>query len=157
MTTLNDLSDEDLLTACLWAEARGEIEDGQKAVCNVILNRVAKGMKLTIRNVILQPHQFSWTESGDVNLAKVFTAWEEKPDAWVRANRIAKAAIDKELVDNTKNADHYLNVKATRAARGNGTLPSWYDETKVTVVIGKHTFLNLLGTKKKNTVTNSIG
>jgi spore germination cell wall hydrolase CwlJ-like protein len=145
MATLNDLSEEDLLTACLWAEARGEIEGGQKAVCNVILNRVTKGMRPTIREVILQPHQFSWTAPGDVNLDKVFTASAKEPEAWGRANRIAKAALSGKLVDNTNNADHYLNIEATRAARGNGTLPSWYDAAKVTVVIGKHTFLNLLG------------
>jgi len=35
MEDLQQLSEEDLLTACLWAEARGEAEEGQRGVCNV--------------------------------------------------------------------------------------------------------------------------
>lgn len=62
MGNLKDLSDEELLTACLWAEARCEPENGQQAVCNVILNRVKKRMAPSIRDVILKPDQFSWTK-----------------------------------------------------------------------------------------------
>ena len=62
MPTLTDWSAEDLLTACLWAGARGEPEEGQVAVCNVIVNRVKKKMAPGIRHVILEPRQFSWTE-----------------------------------------------------------------------------------------------
>jgi spore germination cell wall hydrolase CwlJ-like protein len=46
MSELKNLSDEDLLTACLWAEARGEPENGQQAVCNVVFNRVKKEWRL---------------------------------------------------------------------------------------------------------------
>lgn len=145
---LKDFSQEDLLAACLWAEARGEPEEGQQGVCNVILNRVKKGMAVGISAVILKPKQFSWTSPSDPNYAKVFTAKEDEPDGWKRAMSIAQRALAGELGDMTQNADHYLNVEATRKARG-GALPKWAEEGiqagKITVVIGRHTFLNLLG------------
>jgi hypothetical protein len=53
-------------------------------------------------------------------------------------------ALANTLEDLSKNADHYLNVELTKRLRG-GTLPSWVDLSKVTVVIGNHTFLNLRG------------
>lgn len=146
MARLEDLSDEELLTACIWAEARGEPPEGQKAVCNVILNRVKKRMCPSIRRVILQPKQFSWTDAEDPNFTKVFTAVRDDAVDWQRANDIAKAALAGTLDDNSKNADHYLNIEATRHTRG-GTLPKWAEyginNNKVTVTIGHHTFLKL--------------
>jgi spore germination cell wall hydrolase CwlJ-like protein len=144
MPDLNEFSDEDLLTACLWAEARGEPEDGQKAVCSVIQNRVKKHMALSIRAVILKPKQFSWTDPNDVNFSKVFTARTDSPASWERASRIAQSALADNLEDFSRNADHYLNVELTKRFRG-GTLPAWVDLSKQTVVIGNHTFLNLRG------------
>jgi spore germination cell wall hydrolase CwlJ-like protein len=148
MSSLSELSQEDLLTACLWAEARGEPEEGQTGVCNVILNRVKKRMAANISAVILQPNQFSWTDPNDVNFSKVFTAKTKDPNGWERAQRITQTALAGTLEDNTKSADHYLNVEVTRKVRG-GTLPKWAEEGihdgKVTVVIGNHTFLNLRG------------
>ena len=148
MPDLKDLSDEDLLTACLWAEARGESEEGQKAVCNVILNRVKKRMAPSIRSVILKPKQCSWTDPQDVNYKKVFTAKTDNLGSWERARNIAQMALAEALEDITKNADHYLNVEVTRRIRG-GTLSKWAQEGieqgRVTAVIGNHTFLNLRG------------
>jgi len=148
MEDLHQLSEEELLTACLWAEARGEPEQGQQAVCNVILNRVKKRMARSISAVILQPNQFSWTNPGDVNFSKVFTAKTATPKEWQRAQHIAQVALAGTLADNTLNADHYLNVEVTRKQRG-GTLPKWAEEGirdgKVTVKLGNHTFLNLRG------------
>jgi spore germination cell wall hydrolase CwlJ-like protein len=144
MAALKDLSDEELLTACLWAEARGEPETGQQAVCNVILNRVKKRMAPSIRDVILKPKHFSWTDPADVNFNKVFTAKNDSPESWARATKIAQTALANTLEDLSKNADHYLNVELTKRIRG-GTLPNWVDLSKMTVVIGNHTFLNLRG------------
>jgi len=144
MADLHEMSDEVLLTACLWAEARGEPEDGQQAVCNVIFNRVKKRMAPSVRDVILKPKQFSWTDPADVNFKKVFTAKTANPESWARATKIAQMALANTLDDLSNNADHYLNVELTKRIRG-GTLPSWVDLSKMTVVIGNHTFLNLRG------------
>lgn len=144
MDRLEEWPEAALLTACLWAEARGEPEDGQQAVCSVILNRVKKRMAPSIRDVILKPKQFSWTDPADVNFKKVFTAKTDSPESWARATKIAQMALGNTLEDLSKNADHYLNVELTKRLRG-GTLPSWVDLSKMTVVIGNHTFLNLRG------------
>jgi len=124
MPDLSELSDEDLLTACLWAEARGEPENGQQPVCNVIFNRVKKKMAPSIRDVILKPKQLSWTDPHDVNYNQMFTAKNDSPGNWARATKIAQMALADTLEDLSKNAAHYLNVELTERIRG-GTLSSW--------------------------------
>ena len=109
---VKNFSDEDLLIACLWAEACGEPEEGQKAVCNVILNRVKKQMAPSIRDVILKPKQFSWTDTQDVNYKKVFSAKTDSPSGWERAQKIAQMVLAEALEDITKNADHYLTSRS---------------------------------------------
>lgn len=145
---LHALSDEDLFAACLWAEARGEPEDGQKAVAGVILNRVSRGMGKNIRAVILKPRQFSWTDPGDTNYGKALQAPIADPGGWKRARRIAGAAMTPGFEDLSRGADHYLNVALTRRL-GHGQLPRWAEagirDGKVTAEIGHHTFLRLLG------------
>lgn len=147
-TELLALSDEDLLTACLWAEARGEPERGQIAVAGVILNRVSRHMAKSTRGAILAPRQFSWTNPKDVNFSKVLEAPHADPGGWKRARRVARAAMGESFEDTSLGADHYLNVELTRKFRG-GALPRWAEEGirlgKVTAVIGNHTFLNLRG------------
>ena len=50
MADLPEMSHEELLSVRLWAEPLVEIEEGQKAVCSVILNRVKKHMAPSIRD-----------------------------------------------------------------------------------------------------------
>lgn len=141
---LNSLETLDLLTACIWAESRGEPMEGRTGVCNVVLNRVRKGMGLTIRAVILKPMQFSWTRPGNPNLVAVQEELQKPSISWANCHAIARRALAWELQDNTDYADHYLNVLATRAIRG-GTLPKWANLSCITKVIGNHTFLRLQG------------
>ncbi len=48
------------LARILWWEARGEIERGQIAVCNVVINRMRdRRWPDCIEDVIAQPHQFT--------------------------------------------------------------------------------------------------
>ncbi|MCK5071631.1 MAG: cell wall hydrolase [Desulfocapsa sp.] len=49
------------LTLNVYHEARSEPEIGQVAVAHVTLNRAAK-RELSIKNVVKQPYQFSWTD-----------------------------------------------------------------------------------------------
>lgn len=139
----------DLLTACLYAEARGEPVKGRIAVCNVILNRVRKGMGNTITDVILAPKQFSWTDPRDPNYEQVaHLLGTDRDSRWSACRTIAEQAIAGGLADNTGDADHYLNVELVKKLRS-GTLPKWaadgIAQGKVTVRIGNHTFLNLRG------------
>lgn len=80
----------------------------------------------------------------DVNFKKIFAAKTDTLKSWERASKIAQMALANSLEDLSKNADHYLNVELTKRIRG-GTLPSWVDLSKVTIVMGNHTFFNLRG------------
>src|SRR6266403_6173819 len=127
------LSDIDLLTACIWAEARGEPLLGKVAVCNVVQNRMAHGK--TEHDVILAPRQFSWTDPADPNYHAVLecVAPGATPGApWETAALIARLGLAGCLQDVTGGATHYLNVALTKSIR-HGTLPPWFDESKVTV------------------------
>jgi len=140
---LQHLSDVDLLTACIWAEARGEPLLGKVAVCNVVQNRAAGGK--TIHDVILAPRQFSWTDPNDPNYQAVLYCLKPTPvplSQWATSATIARLALAGCFIDMTGGANHYLNIELTKTMR-HGTLPSWVDETKVTVKIGNHTFLRL--------------
>lgn len=48
------------LTLNVYHEARSEPEIGQEAVAHVTLNR-AKDLKMSVKDVVNQPYQFSWT------------------------------------------------------------------------------------------------
>jgi len=53
-------SDVELLALCIWREARGEGQDGMRAVAHVINNRVGKeGFGSTFQSVILGKNQFT--------------------------------------------------------------------------------------------------
>lgn len=97
MADLYEMSVEDLPTACPLAEAQVEPETAQQAVCNVLLNRVKKRTSPSIRDVILKPNQFSWTNPDDVNFQKVFTAKTDSQDSWARAAKLAEMALAKTL------------------------------------------------------------
>lgn len=138
-----------LLTATIYAEARGEPHEGRVAVCNVVLNRFRKGMATSIKDVILKPKQFSWTDPRDPNHEAIARMLGTDVDSvWAECREIAALALAWRLPDNTRSADHYLNVELTKKLR-KGTLPTWAEEGiaagNVTKKIGHHTFLNLRG------------
>jgi hypothetical protein len=130
-----DFRDE--LFFMLWTivqEGGAEPFDGQLGIGYVIMNRSA-----SITDTVFRAYQFSaWnTDSATrMNLDIV-------PDIiLMQCYKATVAAYFKLLPDPTKGATHYLNEELTRKMRG-GTLPSWFDEEKVTARIGKHTFLKL--------------
>ncbi len=93
----------DLFEAILWLalniyhEARSESVVGQKAVAHVVFNRV-KNRNLSVKEVIQQPKQFSWT-----HLKKQYT-----PNEWpvfVKCIKITLKVIDES--DFTGGATHY--------------------------------------------------
>lgn len=64
---VNEYTDEDLyyLSRTMWAEARGEGRTGMLHVGSVVLNRVNdRRWPNTIKNVVLQPSQFTVWRSG---------------------------------------------------------------------------------------------
>jgi spore germination cell wall hydrolase CwlJ-like protein len=92
-----ELDDEQFqcLASAVYFESRGEPLDGQLAVAEVILNRVASGrFRSTICDVVKQPSQFSFVRRGVIPQPKRETA------AWDRAVAIAHIALN-ELADVT--------------------------------------------------------
>ena len=133
------VSDIEWMAMTIKMEAGGECYPGKVAVAYVIRNRSSKTGK-SISDVVLDPWDFSaWnTDSrGRLNL--------DDPDhapVWWDCYKAACSAYFQLEEDPTNGATHYLNVELTKKLRG-GSLPNWYSEEKVTVVIGLHTFLKL--------------
>ena len=134
----NNLDERTLLAVTLMGEAGGEGDRGMQAVGNVIMNRARYGYRgNTPSQVIMSPSQFSvWN---DQDPAAYYRANKDKP-TYARAYDMAGKLLDGSARDITDNATSYLNVAETRRQRG-GSLPSWYKPSKVTAVIGNHTFL----------------
>ena len=69
-TPYENLSDLELLTLCVWREARGEPFDGKRGVAHVIRNRVYGPVHWWGRDwhsVVLHPWQFSSFNTSDPN------------------------------------------------------------------------------------------
>ena len=107
----------------IYHESRGESNLGQRAVANVVRNRVAsEHYPNTICEVVWQPKQFSWTA-------------DKISDEPTNRKALVKAVwlhIISGMRDNTKGATHYY--------AHNKVDPFWAKVMVVTTVIGNHTF-----------------
>ena len=122
--------DRFLLSLCVWREARGESLRGKQLVADVIRNRVAdRRWPTTIRDVVLQPRQFSAFNAGDPN-AVLFPVASDP--SWGEA----LTAADAVLVDMPAltDANHY-HVE--------GLFPTWAEAEKVVAREGHHVFYAL--------------
>ncbi len=119
------------LAQAIYYEARGESEEGQRAVGNVVLNRVADPRyPHTVCGVVFQNEhslhrcQFSFACDG---LA------DDPPDtrAWHRARRLAEKLLTGKRNDDTGHATHYHAIYVQ---------PNWASTLEPTVDIGHHLF-----------------
>lgn len=122
------------LSITILQEAGGEPFEGKLAVAYTIMNRGG-----SVTDTVLRSYQFSCWNTDSPTRITIDTASEEVLRECYKASC---GAYFKLVPDPTKGATHYLNEELTRKIRG-GNLPGWFDETKVTVRIGKHTFLKL--------------
>jgi hypothetical protein len=122
------------LAVTVAMEAGGEAYDGKQGVAFAIVNRPG-----SITDIVLKAYQFSaWNTDSNTRM-NIDTI----PDAvYKECYKAAVGAYFKIVEDLTKGATHYLNEELTKQLRG-GTLPGWFSEDKVTIRIGKHTFLKL--------------
>ncbi len=75
-------SDLELLARAIYAEARGEIYEGQVAVGAVIMNRLKNvAFPKTIKDIIFQPGAFTAVDDGQINLTPNGTAYKAAQDA----------------------------------------------------------------------------
>jgi N-acetylmuramoyl-L-alanine amidase len=127
-----DLSKRDLfeLTRAIYYEARGEDTLGQAAVAHVILNRVESPLYPdTVREVVWQPGQFSFTNDGKSDQMT-------NPRAIQKAMDIALAVSRGKIQDPTGGSTHYFAHKKVKPAWANGGFK---------FILGDHTFVRLAG------------
>lgn len=113
------------LAEAIIFEARGEPDIGKAAVAHVILNRKSDPRwKNSIREVIHQPHQFSYLKDKH----------KQKPptlEDWKKAEKIAHAVLHGYLPSPVQDATHY---HATRVK------PKWAKKLEPVAKIGQHIF-----------------
>jgi hypothetical protein len=129
--------DREILIKTVWGEARGEKAIGKMAVAWVILNRTRKPQwPNTIREVCLQPWQFSCWNDNDPNRGRVNNLNTESADLVIAEVRRCVDMVLQDLVlDPTNGADHYYaDWIAT---------PNWARGKTPSSVIGRHRFFNL--------------
>lgn len=108
-------------------EAGGEHETGQLAVACVIVTRSHKKV-FSIRETVLAPLQFSCWNGNSAPRQRDEFQWS----CW----QAACAAYFSLATDPSKGATHYLRTDLDPK-------PAWYDPSRVTATIGRHTFLRL--------------
>ena len=119
------------LAQAIYYEAASESEDGQRAVAQVVLNRVRhQSYPNSVCGVVYQGShlrtgcQFTFTCDG--SLGRQPSAY-----AWARARRIAAEAIGGEVYGPVGNATHYHTT---------AILPYWAHSLTRAAVVGAHVF-----------------
>lgn len=131
---INPPSDLLWLALTVYMEAGGEPYDGKLAVAFVIMNRCT--LRQRVVEVVMKPYQFScWNTDAPTRRHLAFIDSDSAP--WQESVKASKNAYANSVSDPTHGATHYLNKALVRV------VPYWYDEDKVTAVIGQHTFLRL--------------
>jgi spore germination cell wall hydrolase CwlJ-like protein len=126
----------DCMTAAVYYEAGFESADGQRAVAQVVLNRLRHpAFPKTVCGVVFQGAdrksgcQFTFTCDG---------ALGRKPDeaAWARARKVAQAALSGYVMRKVGNATHY---------HADYVAPYWSPTLVKVAVVGQHIFYRWTG------------
>ncbi|MDB5694318.1 MAG: hypothetical protein JWO81_3381 [Alphaproteobacteria bacterium] len=119
------------LTAAIYYEARSESDDGERAVAQVVLNRVRHpAFPKSVCGVVYQGStrstgcQFTFTCDGSLSRPR-------QPFAWARAQKIAAAALAGYVFGPVGLATHYHTTAIH---------PWWADAMSKAVTIGAHIF-----------------
>lgn len=131
LTSLVANSELDCLTAAVYYEAAGETEQGQRAVAQVVLNRVRHpSFPHSICGVVYQGSerttgcQFTFTCDGSL-------ARKPSLEGWARAQRIARDAIAGAVETTVGMATHYHTV---------WVVPYWAPSLAKITTLGAHIF-----------------
>ncbi|CAN7466699.1 cell wall hydrolase [Phenylobacterium sp. LjRoot225] len=133
---LDEARATDCMTAAIYYEAGYESADGQRAVAQVVLNRLRNPLfPKTVCGVVFQGSdrstgcQFTFTCDG---------ALARKPaeDAWERARKVAVAALNGYVMKKVGNATHY---------HANYVAPYWSPSLVKVGVVGQHIFYRWTG------------
>ena len=124
------------LTQAVYYEAATEGGDGQRAVAQVVLNRMRHpGFPSTVCGVVYQGSQLptgcQFTFTCDGSLARAPIA-----SIWTRARKIAAEALAGKVFAPVGHSTHY---------HANYVLPYWADSLAKRVQVGRHIFYRLQG------------
>ena len=126
----------DCMTAAVYYEAATESLDGQRAVAQVVLNRMRHpAFPKTVCGVVFQGSnlktgcQFSFTCDGSLNR-------RPSDSGWARAREVAAAALNGYVMKNVGNATHY---------HANYVAPYWSPSLLKIGAIGAHIFYRWTG------------
>ena len=123
--------DEHIAIRTLYGEARGEPEEGQRAIAHVLLNRLREGRwGKTLAAVCLARFQFSCWNASDPNRERMAALADDDP-VFERLRAILHAA--RAELDPTDGASHYFAVSLIR-------LPKWSIGATFCGQIGRHRF-----------------
>lgn len=125
------MSRHQCLAEAVYYEARSETKAGQKAVAEVVLNRVkSKHYPNTVCGVVYQGAerstgcQFTFTCDGS-------TAREPKGKLWTQSQHVATLALTGAMTPLTENSTHYHTTQVN---------PHWAPNMRPTRLIGSHQF-----------------
>jgi hypothetical protein len=128
------------LTAAIYYEARSESRDGQRAVAQVVLNRVRdRAFPKSVCGVVYQGSkrstgcQFSFTCDGSMNARRNSAAWD-------RSALIAAEALAGDVYAPVGSATHY---------HANYVLPWWASSLAQVGQVGAHIFYRWRGAMEK--------
>ncbi|MDB5697587.1 MAG: cell wall hydrolase, partial [Alphaproteobacteria bacterium] len=136
-TPLDQLRSIDCLAQAIYYEARSESEDGQRAVAQVVLNRLRHpAYPASVCGVVYQGPmrpgggcQFTFTCDGSLAVPAAGAGW-------LRARYIAAAALAGSVYAPVGHATHYHTT---------AVLPFWAPKLVKSAIIGNHIFYRLPG------------
>lgn len=133
---LLDSFEQSVAARTIWGEARGEGDEGMKAVAHVLLNRLKLGRwGKTMGSVCLWPWQFSCWNVQDPNRPKMLGFHAMDLELGPPAAALAMAVTDDEQgVDPTGGATFYFNPKGLLRP------PNWAIGKMPCAIIGNHQF-----------------
>lgn len=133
---LDEARATDCMTAAIYYEAGYESADGQRAVAQVVLNRLRNPLfPKTVCGVVFQGSerstgcQFTFTCDGAL-------ARKPSDEAWERARKVAVAALHGYVMKKVGNATHY---------HADYVAPYWSPTVVKVAVVGQHIFYRWTG------------
>jgi spore germination cell wall hydrolase CwlJ-like protein len=133
---LDEARAADCMTAAIYYEAGFESLDGERAVAQVVINRLRNPLfPKTVCGVVFQGSdrrtgcQFTFTCDGSL-------AHKPQPEAWERARKVAAAALHGYVMKKVGNATHY---------HADYVAPYWSPTVVKVAVVGQHIFYRWTG------------
>lgn len=131
------MNDIDTVARTIYGEARGEPDDGKKAVANVVMNRVSLASQHehfgdgTAEGACMVPWQFDCWNAADPNAQIINDVFDSDP-VFSHCIAIATLAVNRELPDITNGATFYY--------RNGSKTPKWAEGKIPCASIGNHLF-----------------